>query len=72
MEPEILVIDLSGFTDPVVAAGAHVHLCPICYAYVGCEYACSCPEDLTLTNGTPCGSTAPCLFCEVAQREPQP
>lgn len=60
---EILVIDLTGGPDPLVAAGEHVHFCPVCYEYVGCEFACSCPDDLALGNGTPCGSTAPCAFC---------
>jgi len=62
MASEILAIDLSGIADPIVAPGDHVHFCPECYAFVGCEFACSCPEDLMLEDGAPCGSTAPCIF----------
>ena len=63
-DPAILVIDLSTPSVPVIPAGEHVHFCPVCYLYVGCEYACSCPDDLTLDDGTLCGSTAKCTFCE--------
>jgi len=62
--PEILAIRLYGDPVPVIPAGDHVHLCPSCFVYVGCEYACACPEDLTREDGTRCGSPALCIFCE--------
>jgi hypothetical protein len=61
---EITVIYLGRQPDPVIAAGQHVHMCPVCYRFVGCEYACSCPDDLIREDGAPCGSVATCAFCE--------
>lgn len=68
MRGDILVIDLTTPYVPVIEAGKHLHFCPVCYQYVGCAYACSCPGDLTLDDGTPCGSTAPCAFCEAEEK----
>ena len=48
---------------PVIGPGEHVHLCPECYGYETCAFACSCPADLTLEDGTHCGSPAACDGC---------
>lgn len=63
MSELVLLIDLTSPAVPVVEAGQHVHLCPECFLYVGCEYDCSCFEDLMRSDGTPCGSPAMCAFC---------
>lgn len=49
--------------DPIYGPGEHLHFCPECYGNEPCSFSCSCPEDLTLDDGTQRGSPAICENC---------
>mgnify|MGYP003426078872 CR=1 FL=1 len=52
-----------------LAAGQHVHACPVCYEHVRCEHdGCSWEPDQDLTDETPGGSVVTCDACALAAR----